>query len=110
MAMNLAMNESNDEVMDVQRVEKVVLVVFNNRRRPIKFFSTDPSEDSKNLMDAVREAFKDVLELDEGSSQSNSWYLQLESQEWGGLVDVCGSIENRCTVYLQRDGPAKEKV
>ena len=61
-------------------------------------------------MDAVREAFKDVLELDEGSSQSNSWYLQLESQEWGGLVDVCGSIENRCTVYLQRDGPAKEKV
>ena len=103
------MNESAKEVMDVQSetVEKVVLVVFNSRRRPVKFFSTNRSEDSKNLMDAVLEAFKDVLESDEGSAlQSNSWYLQPESKEWGGLVDVCDGIENHCTVYLQ----PKEKV
>ena len=93
-----------------ESVEKVVLVVFNSRRRPVKFSSsTDPSEENKNLKDAVREAFKDVLEADEGSSGSTAWYLQCDSREWGGLVDVCGSIEDRSTVYLQRDG-LKEKV
>ena len=54
---------------------KEVLVVFRDRRRPIKFkVSDDPSEDRSSLLHAVQVAFSDVLPdvaADEGTSTSS---------------------------------------
>ena len=81
---------------------KEVLVVFQNRRA-IKFKVTDdPSEDKSSLLWAVRDAFSDVLGGSEGASSTpSSYFFQMESKEWGGLVDATGEADNRSTVFIK---------
>ena len=77
---------------------KQVLVVFGDRRRPVTFNSSNIDGDQGNrakeeyewLLRAVESTFEDVLYAEEGSSTSNtgSFYLQIESHEWGGMIDV----------------------
>ena len=51
--------------------DKEVLIVFNDRRRPVKFTCfEDPAESYKSLVRAVENAFCDVLTAEEGSSNS----------------------------------------
>ena len=53
---------------------KEVLVVYNERRRPVRFASFDDSlQENKNLLEAVCETFSDILESGKGFFQ---WYLQ----------------------------------
>ena len=48
---------------------KEVLVVYNERRRPVRFASFDDSlQENKNLLEAVCETFSDILESGKGSS------------------------------------------
>ena len=83
---------------------KEVLVVFWDKRRPIKFnVSEDPSEDKSNLIHAVQVAFSDIfpsLAADEGASSVPS--IQTESKEWGGLMDVTGEVQDRSTIFIKQ--------
>ena len=77
---------------------KTVLCVYGERKRPVTFEgSTDPVKDRKNLYEAVMATFSDVLE---GSSSQTSYFLQQESAEWGGLIDLSGYVEDRTTVHF----------
>ena len=94
---------------------KTVLVVFKNRRRPICFEgSVNPLTEKKNLLDAVQRSFADVITSGEGTSRSacsSGYFLQTESSEWGGLVDVTGHVQDRATVILQHcQSPGKAQV
>ena len=81
--------------------EKTVLVVFRNRRRPVTFASgKTPKEEHQNLFEAVVRDFYDVLESNEGSSSMGNYYLQRESKEWGGCIDVTGSVQERDVIHL----------
>ena len=86
---------------------KEVLVVFRDRRRPIKFkVSDDPLEDKSSLLQAVQVAFSDVfpdLAAGEGTSSGPSnYFFQTESKEWGGLVDVIGEVQDRSTILIKQ--------
>lgn len=94
---------------------KEVLVVFRDRRRPIKFkVSDDPSEDRSSLLHAVQVAFSDVLPdvaADEGTSTSSdpsNYFFQTESKEWGGLVDVIGEVQDRSTILIKQPESGNE--
>ena len=96
---------TNSIVSEPSCIDKEVLVVFNNRRRPVKFkyFETDPSENYLNLLCAVERAFCDVLTPEEGSSNSESgFYLQIQSDEWGGVIDVTPEtrVDDHSTVFI----------
>ena len=84
--------------------EKTVLGVFRERRRPITFNSGNtPKEEYGNLLEAVKSGFDNILIANEGPSSSShgiealasettQYYIQRESKEWGGLVDVTGFV------------------
>ena len=66
--------------------------------RPLKFkASEDPTEEAKIVLDTAMACFSDVLD----SSSDSSFYLQQESVEWGGLIDISGNIEDHSTVHLR---------
>ena len=74
--------------------EKTVLAVFRNRRQPITFTSgKTPKEEHQNL-----------FESNEGPSSmgdySRDYYLQRESKEWGGCIDVTGYVEEKDVIHL----------
>lgn len=97
---------------------KEVLLVYGDRKRPVTFRASpsDPSAEQKNLYDAVRVAFEDILAAGEGSSSTyhdSKFYLEFESEEWGGeMVDVSGSIvvPDRAIVYLRKPSCAKKEI
>ena len=94
---------------------KTVLAVFMNRRRPVCFQgSEDPKTEKQNLLDAVKTTFSDVISSGEGTSGAGvgGYFLQTESEEWGGLVDVTGQVQDRATVLLQScsSDPRKAQV
>ena len=81
-------------------VKKTVLCVFKERRRPVTFItSSDKNVERKNLLDAVRASFADVLFCGEGTSDTRSYFFQTESSEWG-RIDLTGCEEDRATIYL----------
>ena len=86
------------------KVSKEVLVIFNDRRRPVKFECFEnPSENYQSLVNAVEKVFCDILTAEEGSSSSGAgFYLQVESKEWGGIIDVTSEtqIDDHSTVFL----------
>ena len=78
---------------------KTVLCVYSGRKRPIVFEgSSDPTKDRKNLLEAAILDFADILP--ESSTSSGDYFLQQESSEWGGLIDLSGFVKDRTTVYL----------
>ena len=81
-------------------LQKTVLCVFRERRRPVTFnASADEKTEKKNLFDAVKASFSDVLSSGEGTSNPGSYFLQTESSEWGP-IDITGFVEDRATVHL----------
>ena len=65
---------------------KEVLVVFRDRRRPVRFISSvNPTLENKRLLEAVEETFQDVLQSAEGSSLTSGYYLQRNSKVWGRI-------------------------
>ena len=80
-------------------IQKTVLCVFRERRRPVTFSaSTDEKTEKKNLLDAVKASFSDVLSSGEGTSNPGSYFLQTESSEWGP-IDITGFVEDRATIH-----------
>ena len=101
--------------MNETRLTKEVLLVYDNRKRPVKFQAApgDPSAEQKNLYDAVRRDFSDILATGEGSSSAchETFYLEFESAEWGGeMVDVSGStvVPAKAIVWLRKPNVRKE--
>ena len=87
------------------REVKEVLVIFDSRRRPVKFvcYRANPYETYQSLFNAVEKAFCDVLAAEEGSSTSEGgFFLQVESKEWGGMIDVTAEtrVDDHSTVFL----------
>lgn len=82
---------------------KEVVVVFWNKRRPVKFeVSKDPSKDRSSLLSAVHTAFSDVFP-DLAASPSEARYVfQTESKIWGELVDMAGEIQDHSTVFVKQ--------
>ena len=98
-------------------VMKEVLLVYGDRKRPVIFRASpgDPSAEQKNLYDAVRVVFEDILATAEGSSSTchEKFYLEFESDEWGGeMVDVSGSIviPDKAIVYLRKPSCARKEI
>ena len=78
---------------------KTVLCIFEERKRPVVYdASTDEHDEKNNLMKAIMTTFSDVLQ--ETESTSRSYFLQQESEEWGGLIEVCNKLDDHATVYL----------
>ena len=73
--------------------KKEILVVYKDRRRPVTFDTV--GDEKKNIYEAVKGAFVDVL-----PSAEVPVFLQIDSKDWG-LVDVTGSVPDRSTVYLK---------
>ena len=75
---------------------KQMLVVFGDRQRPVTFnCSESTKEEYDSLVKAVKSTFEDVLYAEEGSSttfNTGSFYLQMESHEWGSRNDRCNAI------------------
>lgn len=95
--------------MDLSEAIKEVLIVYNNRRRAVRFRTApDPCTEHKNLYDAAEEVFKDIFLLGEGSSSSShgtAFHLEFESEEWGKqMVGILGSVtvSSKAIVYLRR--------
>ena len=83
-----------------ETVKKTVLCVFKERRRPVTFIpSSDTNIERKNLLDAVRASFADVLSSGESTNDTKSYFLQIENSEWG-RIDLTGCVEDRATIYL----------
>ena len=87
-------------------------MIFKDRRRPVKFkYSENPLENYQSLICAVEKVFYDVLTAEEGSSSSETggFYLQTESNEWGGKIDVTAEtpVEDRSILFLCR--PTKSR-
>ena len=80
---------------------KTVLCVFKERRRPVTYRTSNQAQiEKKHLLDAVSVTFADVLSSGEGTSDTKSYFLQTESTEWGGMIDVTGFVEDHATVHL----------
>lgn len=77
---------------------KSVLCVFGERKRPIIYDSADDWEQEKdNLMRSIKATFSDLL----GETETlESYFLQQESAEWGGLIDVHKKLKDHDTVHL----------
>ena len=92
--------------MSEEYCEKEVLVFFQSRRRPVKFKypSVSPSASRyRSIFSAIEGVFRDILTAEEESSTSESgFYLQVESSEWGGFIDVTleTPVDDHATVYL----------
>ena len=54
----------------------------------------------KNLLDAVRVSFADVLLCGEGPVLQYLTFFLTEISEWDGMIDLTGCVENHATVYL----------
>ena len=69
--------------------------MFGERKRPITFQASDAAEEEKkNLLKAAKATFADVI------LEGKSYFLQCNSTEWGGLIDISGFVEDHATVYL----------
>ena len=84
--------------------EKKVLCVLGDRRRVVCFRS-DVGNDVEKVKLAITECFSDVL-------QSNVlFFLQTESTEWGGLIDVTsGAVNDHSTIYISVENHSKDVV
>ena len=96
---------------------KVVLLVYNNGRRPVEFQAVpgNPCVEQKNLYNAVETVFTGILSVGEGSSSShtNMFYLQFESNKWGGeMVNITRSavVPSTSIFYLRKPTLNKPKV
>ena len=110
-------SEISVPTMSVERTgtsNKQVLVIFGDRRRPVIINCSNREdvearvkEEYQRLMEAVKSEFEDVLNAEEGSStsESGSFYLQVESSEWGGMIDITSStvIPDHAVVFLYRE-------
>ena len=67
------------------REVKEVLVIFDSRRRPVKFvcYRANPYETYQSLFNAVEKAFCDVLAAEEGSSTSEGGFFTGGKQRMG---------------------------
>lgn len=94
-------------------MEKEILVFYGQRKRIVRFEGCDDLDlQRKRVYDEVRRTFEDVLSSAEGSSTSCSkeFFLQMENEVWGLMVDFTGAIEDRQTLHMiteeQGDVPA----
>lgn len=92
---------------------KTVLVLFGERRRPVSFESgSTAKEESERLLEAVKVCFSDIISAREGPStaKESEYFLQKESSEWGGLIDITGFVEDKEVVYLCHSRTANSQV
>ena len=84
----------------MEAVKKTVLCVCKGRRRPVTFSGSINTieEDRMNLKKEIESAFKDVLQTDEG--QIRDYYIERESKEWGGLIDLTGFVQDKEILHL----------
>ena len=76
------------DILQVKKLEKVVLVSMGVNTRHVSFSTAESVTDTEALMQAIRTTFKDNLQ----SGQEFS--LQLKSEEWGGeFIDLQGTQE-----------------
>ena len=80
------------------KMEKEVLVLFGERKRPVRFKAKeDPIDEKASLISATRDVFKDVLgeqvDANDGQAGPNDIILQIKSEKWSGeFVDLHGSM------------------
>lgn len=73
-------------IMQVRKLDKVVLVRIGENTRPVHFSTV--ITDTKALIQAVRVAFEDILQ------PGQEFFLQLKSQEWwNAFLDLHGYQE-----------------
>ena len=88
-----------------EHAEKVVLVGFGERKRPVTFLSADdPSKEKESLLNAVKDVFDDVLKEEE----KDHLVLSVKSAKWNGeYVEIVGdvSVESNSVVCLSLDVP-----
>jgi len=73
----------------VQREEKTL--TFSGSNNTIE-------EDRMNLKKEIESAFKDVLQT--GDGQIQDYYIERESKEWGGLIDLTGIVQDKEILHL----------
>ena len=92
---------------------KTVLVVFGERRRPVSFESgSTAKEELERLLEAVKVCFSDIISAREGPSTAKEpeFFLQKQSSEWGGLIDITGFVEDKEVVHLCHSRTANSQV
>lgn len=57
-------------------------------------------EEHENVLQVVKSCFEEVIALNKGASSTCDYYLQRESKEWGGLIDVTGYIQDKEIIHL----------
>lgn len=79
---------------------KTVLGLLKERRRPVQFkCGLSAKAEYENLLQAVKMCFE-VTALNKGVSSTCDYYLQQETKEWRGLIDVTGYIQDKEIVHL----------
>ena len=80
---------------------KTVLVVFGERRRPVKFAcGFTVKEELENLFEAVKVCYNDIISSNEGTSTTKQYFLQQESSDWG-LIDIADFVKDKDVVHLR---------
>lgn len=77
-------------MMATESVEKVVLVAFGERKRPVTFrSSSDPAEEKERLQDAIKEVFADLLKDEEKAHL----VVSVKSEQWKGeYIELHGDM------------------
>ena len=63
-------------------------------------------EDRMNLKKEFEYAFKDVLQTDEG--QIRDYYIERESKEWGGVIDLTGFVQDKEILHSEAPYQCKD--
>ena len=95
--------------MATEHAEKVVLIRFGERKRPVTFQSSiDPAKEKESLLNAVKDVFDDVLKEEE----KDQLVLSVKSEQWKGeYVELHGgmSVESNSVVCLSVDAQSSAK-
>jgi len=90
---------------------KTVLAIFGERQRPVRFeCGCTAKEELENLFEAVKVCFSDVISTSEGSSTIKEYFLQRESSDWGGMIDITGFVMDKEVVHLCCSKTASSEV
>lgn len=95
-----------------------MLCVCKGRRRPVTFLGshTNVEEDRKSLKLEIESVFSDLLlrnaeQPEQGETEIREYFIERESQEWGGLIDLTGLVQDRDILHLKwSESPLKSKV
>ena len=86
-----------------------MLCVCNGRKRPVTFLgSNNVEEDRKYLKKEIESVFSDLLRPSGEEGEVKDYFIEKESKEWGGLIDLTGFVQDKDILHLNWSEGSKD--